>query len=232
MEMNTAVETIPRELRNWRLFSAFSDEELMLMLPRLGVEYRSVSKGETIVRMGEHADCLHLVKKGRFAEQRTMGENVVHRLGQYKSGGFFGLAAMCSSPRTSPVEVVALEDGQLLSVRLDKVLSEPRFAQLLLAAMNRELGDIAVRGLYRQDVFYGYTIREKLMTFFRAMRDKHGSDTFRVKMTQRELADYLNVDRANLSAELTRMRQEGVLTISENRMYTVSKWDLKPRGSV
>ena len=230
MNLNTETEAILRDIRNWRLFSSISDEELKLILTPLEPVYRDASEGEMIVRRGERADRLCLVTKGRFAEQRVIGESGVHRFGQYKPGGFFGLAAMCSSPRTSPVEVTALEDGQLLTVRLDKVLADPRFTRRMLEAMNRELGDIAVRGLYRQDVFYGYTIREKLMTFFRAMRDKHDSDTFRVRMTQAELADYLNVDRANLSGELARMRQEGILSVGENRMYTVFKWDVKPRG--
>ena len=63
------------------------------------------------------------------------------------------------------------------------------------------------------------------MAYFQAMRDKHGSNVFTVKMTQSELADYLKVDRTNLSTELKRLREEGILKIYDDRTYEMLSWD-------
>ena len=47
---------------------------------------------------------------------------------------------------------------------------------------------------------------------------KHaGSTTFEIPYDRQELADYLEVDRSGLSAEISKLRREGVLESEKNR---------------
>ena len=44
----------------------------------------------------------------------------------------------------------------------------------------------------------------------------------RRKMTQRQLADYLSVERSGLSLELGKMRKEGLLDFHKNQLHSHS----------
>ena len=220
---NTLSSMIIKELRGWRLFSAFSAEEIKMLAPLLEPEYHVVGGGETVISVGDKGDRLYLVKYGRFEERRIHGEEI-HGLGLYKPGGFFGLFAAGTSKR-SPVNVVAIEDGELISVKMDKALDDSRFKERLLKALFREARDLSARLAYRVDVLSPQTVREKLMVYFEAMKDKHGKSEFKISMTQGELADYIDVNRSNVSLELKRMRQEGILDIKGNRTYEILSWD-------
>ena len=216
-------KTMIQDLRSWRLFSDFSENELKELMPLLEPEYLIAAEGETVVSVGDKDDRLYLVTVGLFEEQRAHSD-IVHDIGRYKPGGFFGLYDI-EANKKSPVNVVALRDGELLAVRMDKALDEPRFRERLLRALFNETRDLCVRLTYRVDILSAKGLRNKLMVYFQAMRDKHESNAFTIKMTQGELAEYLETDRANLSGQLKRMREEGFLRISGDNTYEILSWD-------
>lgn len=225
MELGEKEKVILQQLHSWRLFSPFTEEELKDMLPLLEPEYTVVGQGETVLSVGDTVNRLYLVTLGRFEERRVHNGTEIHDIGLYKIGGMFGLYGTGSSEKTSPVNVVALDNGELLSVRLDKVSAVPMYSERLLKALYIEARDLSVRLVYRVDVLSAKRVRGKLMAYFQAMRDKHGSNVFTVKMTQSELADYLKVDRTNLSVELKRLREEGVLKMHNDKVYEILSWD-------
>ena len=225
MELEAKEKVILQQLCSWRLFSSFTEEELKDMLPLLEPEYIVVGQGETVISVGDTVNRLYLVTHGRFEERRVHNGTEIHGIGLYKVGGMFGLYGNGSSQKTSPVNVVALDNGELLSVRLDKVSAVPMYSERLLKALYNEARDLSVRLMYRVDVLSTKRVRGKLMAYFQAMRDKHGSNTFTVKMTQSELAEYLKVVRTNLSGELKRLREEGILRIYNDKTYEVLSWD-------
>ena len=61
------------------------------------------------------------------------------------------------------------------------------------------------------------TIRGRLMSYLSACAQREGSLSFAIPYNRKELADYLEVDRSCLCTELTRMRQDGLLSCERNR---------------
>ena len=55
------------------------------------------------------------------------------------------------------------------------------------------------------------TTREKLMAYLTLYAKKQGSREFDIPFDRQELADYLEVERSGLSAEISKLRAEGVL---------------------
>ncbi len=74
---------------------------------------------------------------------------------------------------------------------------------------NRILADKCVRLLYKTDVLSRQSLRDKIMTFFSIMHKKSQSESFMLKMTREQFAQYLCVNRSALSRELSRMQNEG-----------------------
>ena len=56
--------------------------------------------------------------------------------------------------------------------------------------------------------------REKLLTYLSIMEKQEGAATFEIPFDRQELADYLEVERSGLSAEISKLRAEGII---ENR---------------
>ena len=59
--------------------------------------------------------------------------------------------------------------------------------------------------------------RERLMTYLAICAKKAGADSFDVPFDRQELADYLEVDRSGLSAEISKLRAEGILESNKRR---------------
>ena len=60
------------------------------------------------------------------------------------------------------------------------------------------------------------TTREKLMTYLMLQAKKAGSNSFTVPFDRQALADYLEVDRSGLSAEISRLRKENIIKSHKN----------------
>ena len=61
------------------------------------------------------------------------------------------------------------------------------------------------------------TTREKLLSYLSQCARKAGSSTFSIPFNRQQLADYLSVDRSAMSSELSKLREEGVLSFEKNR---------------
>ena len=61
------------------------------------------------------------------------------------------------------------------------------------------------------------TTREKLLTFLSIESVKNNSKEFEISYDRQKLADYLGVERSAMSAELSKLRQEGILDTKKNK---------------
>ena len=64
------------------------------------------------------------------------------------------------------------------------------------------------------------TTKEKLMAYLLLQAKNAGSNHFTIPFDRREPADYLEVDRSGLSAEIGKLQRAGVLR-SEKRHFTL-----------
>ena len=61
------------------------------------------------------------------------------------------------------------------------------------------------------------TTWEKLMAFLLNQAKIQGSSSFTIPYDRQELADYLEVDRSGLSAEISKLRKEKIIESEKNR---------------
>ena len=61
------------------------------------------------------------------------------------------------------------------------------------------------------------TTREKLLAFLSAHAKAQGSKIFTIPYDRQALADYLGVERSAMSAELGKMKREGLLDFHKNQ---------------
>ena len=121
----------------------------------------------------------------------------------------------------SPVSVVAVTDSQVFQVDIQRVLevcpaSCPFHQQLIrnlvtiLAGKNVMLGE-KLRHLSKR------TTREKLLSYLSETAKQKNARHFVIP----ELADYLCVERSAMSAELSKLRRDGVLDYRKSEFWLI-----------
>ena len=83
---------------------------------------------------------------------------------------------------------------------------------LLLASARKNLG-LSERIMHTSPK----SIRGRLLSYFSAQAARQGSVNFSIPFNRQQLADYLEVDRSALSAELGKMKKEGLLDFWKNQ---------------
>ena len=89
---------------------------------------------------------------------------------------------------------------------------------LLLASARKNLG-LSERIMHTSPK----SIRGRLVSFFSAQAARQGSQSFSIPFNRQQLADYLEVDRSALSAELGKMKKEGLLDFWKNQFVLKTK---------
>jgi CRP-like cAMP-binding protein len=81
----------------------------------------------------------------------------------------------------------------------------------------KDLAEKTIMFHQRIDITSKRTTRDKLLAYLSFQSKKAGSKSFKIPFDRQELADYLEVDRSGLSAEISKLRNEGVLESNKNQ---------------
>ncbi len=69
------------------------------------------------------------------------------------------------------------------------------------------------------------TIRDRVLSYLSAQSREHGSAHFTIPFDRQQLADYLGVERSALSAELGKMKKEGLISFRKNEFRLMQQPD-------
>ena len=112
------------------------------------------------------------------------------------------------------------EDSKLLlidSCRITQSCSNAcGFHQQLIRNLLQIVSEKNLRFHHKLEITAKRTTREKLMSYLMAQAKQAGSDSFTIPYDRQELADFLQVERSAMSAEISKLRADGVLESKRN----------------
>lgn len=202
-------------LRKCPLFFNISDDDLDRMLHCLGAQVVSFDKKYTILAEGSVAKHIGILLTGEaqvvridYYGNRSIIENI-------RSGELFGEAFACAEAESSPVGVVALEPSDVMLIDCSHILhtcsNNCEFHQRMIFNLMKNLATKTLSFHQKLEIISKRTTREKLLAFLSICAKREGSYSFEIPFDRQELADYLEVDRSGLSAEISKLRSEGLL---------------------
>ena len=191
------------------------------MLACMGAEVKAFPRGRDVWVEGAPAGQIGVVLSGAVQVYRVdfLGNrSLIFRLGQ---GEVFGEAFACARVETVPVAVLAEEDAEILFLHASCVLHPCEkhcgHHDRLIYNLMRDLAQEAIWFHERVEITSKRTTRNKLLAYLAHMRRETGSSSFLVPFDRQALADFLEVDRSGLSAEIGKLRREGVILCEKNR---------------
>lgn len=208
-------------LINTNLFHGIREEELCSLLKCLAAREKSYKKNEIIYRAGDIVHEIGLVESGSVNIVVNFYWGNSNIFGHVEKGKIFAENYAAIPGKELICDVVAAEDCEIL------FLDFTRFASTCSNACS--FHQRVIRNLLRISALKSLSLSSRMMhTAPKSMRDKllsylseqaivNESTTFTIPFNRQQLADYLGVDRSAMSAELSRMQKDGLLTYNKNK---------------
>lgn len=203
------------------LFNGSSPDEVRAMIGCLGAREKSFPAGAYIHRMGDVITTVGLVLSGSVRVESLDVWGNASVIASCRPGDMFGESYAAVPDEPLLVNVIATEECSVLFLDLKRVLitcphacpHHSRTATNMTTAIARENLRLSRRILHVAPK----TIRGKVLAYLSDEAERAGSKAFTIPYDRQQLADYLGVNRSALSAELSKMQEEGL--ISTRRSY-------------
>ena len=214
-------------LKRTRMFAGVVEEEIESMLSCLGAKLRSYKSGEYVFRQGEHPSAIVVLAEGRLHIRNDDYWGNRSILSSVAAGEMFGEAYAASDSGALLNDVVALEDSTLIFFDVKRVLTTCpaacRFHAMVVQNMFFALSEKNRKLVQKLGHMSKRSTREKLISYLSEEAKKHSSGEFSIPFNRQQLADFLSVDRSAMSAELSKMRSEGLLEYNKNHFRLMNK---------
>ncbi|MBQ8747128.1 MAG: Crp/Fnr family transcriptional regulator [Clostridia bacterium] len=207
-------------LRECPLFSGIEEENLLRMLTCLGARVESFDKKYTVIAEGNPAKYIGIVLTGSVQIVRIdyFGNRSI--LSEIYPSELFGEAFACAEVDAIPVTVIANEPSEIMLIECAHILhtceNNCGFHQQLIFNLMKDLATKTILFHQKMEITSKRSTREKLMTYLMMYAKKVNASRFEIPFDRQELADYLEVDRSGLSAEISKLRREGILESEKN----------------
>ncbi len=214
------MDSILQILSRSRLFEGIDPDQIEAVLGCLAPVRRSYARGETILEAQTETDSFGLVLRGGVMIVQTDYWGNRNIMAVQRAGDLFAESFAAQPDMPINVRVEAAEDCEALFFNLRRVLTNcPRTCAhhrqlienllMVISNRNRQLNEKIAHISQR-------TTRRKILSYLSAQARAAGSAEFEIPFSRQQMADYLSVDRSALSAELSRLKAEGLLDYHRN----------------
>ena len=201
-------------LEKSRLFHGMTAKELSLCLDSLNAGEKEYRKEDLILHAGDKTDRIGMVLSGSVTiESNDVWGNrtVLSHVG--KSQYFAETYALLGEVLL--VDVRANEDCRILFCNIRTLLDDCKKSS---PWKEKLLKNILIISSLKNLVLSGRSFhtspkscRGRLLSYLNAIALQTGSKEFDIPFNRQQLADYLNLERTNLSKELSHMKDEGLI---------------------
>ena len=196
------------------LFKGMTDVERNTCLSSLNAHEKSYKKGSTILHAGGVTNQMGMVLSGSVTiESNDIWGNCTI-LSHVGSGQFFAETYALLPDEVMLVDVMANEDCQILFLHIGNLLSgiqtvtwsQKLYRNLLLISSHKNL-TLSGRSFHTAPK----SARGRILSYLNSVSLQKHSTEFDIPFNRQQLADYLNLERTNMSKELSRMQKEGII---------------------
>ena len=213
-------------LKKCPLFDNIEEESLIKMLSCLGAKVEFFDKKYTVFSEGSPAKYLGIVLSGSVQTVQVDYYGNRSILSDMGPSELFAEAFACAEVASLPVSVVADEPCEIMFIDCRHILHTCAngcgFHHQLIYNLMKDLATKTIMFHQRIEVTSKRSTREKLLTYLALQAKKANSNRFDIPFDRQELADYLEVERSGLSAEIGKLKKEGILDNQKNHFVLLT----------
>lgn len=208
-------------LRNCPFFAGMTDREILSVLHCVDARLSGKKANTYIFRVGDTTAAMGLVLSGSvlvMQEDLWGHRNIMAKIG---AGDFFAEPFAAIPGAVLNLSVMTSEDSEILFLNLNRLLSVCPAACEHHNRLIRNLVSVLARKilLFNEKITHmsKRTTREKLLSYLSSESIRQGSLSFEIPYDRQQLADFLCVERAAMSAELSKLQKEGLLETNRRK---------------
>ena len=198
------------------LFRDVERQELSALLGCLQARVIAVEKGAPVFLEGDAAGFIGLVLDGAVQIVRDDYYGTRSIISHAEPGELFAETYACSSTDTMPVSGYAPVRSEIMLFSCRKMLTvcsnACRFHNQLVKNLLQVVAEKNASLSQKIQFMSQKTTRQKLMAYLSDQAKRAGSPEFTIPFDRQALADFLGVERSAMSAELSKLRKDGILT--------------------
>ena len=207
-------------LTNTRLFHGIKEDEIGGLLQCLGANERKFRKDDVIFRAGSPVNEIGLVESGsvNIVVNLYWGNSII--FGHVGKGDVFAENYAAIPGKELVCDVVSCEDAKIVFLNMRNILTtcqrgcdyHNRIIQNMLRISAQKNLNMSSRMMHTASK----SLRERLLSYFSEQALEHGNSHFTIPFNRQQLAEYLGINRSAMSNELSKMRDDGLLTYHKN----------------
>ncbi|MDR2354735.1 MAG: Crp/Fnr family transcriptional regulator [Clostridiales Family XIII bacterium] len=209
-----------RIMMQTRLFGGLRPEECTFLRRISKASLRSCAAGSLFAGEGAILEFFAIVAEGTLLCEKNNYGGHVELFQHYVAGDPVGLDIVCTVTKRCPFRITCLTDALLLIFRYDALMCADALPAALYERLSVNmihfLANENIKKLYKIDVLYKRSLRERILVFLRNMEARTGESAFHIHMSRERFAQYLGVNRSSLSHELSKMRNEGLFLFKKD----------------
>lgn len=211
------------------LFRGLGEDDISDILKRAYARTKRVQTDEYILRAGDSTSEMGFVLSGSaliIQEDLWGHRNIMNHI---PKGDVFGEVFAAAPGTALNVSVVAHEDSEILFLdvnRLMKLLTTEAHGDTVIRNL---ISVLAIKTMaFNEKITHisRRSTREKLLSYLSSQALKTGSLSFSIAFNRQQLADYLCVERAAMSVELSKLQREGILSYKKNHFELKKSVDI------
>ena len=182
---------------------------------------REYAKGATVHRQHDRCVTVDLVLSGGLVAYSLSENGSAVTLFEFRENGIIGANLLFGDQDAYPLNIYAVSPCVLLHMTKRAVLEllhGPDFVMHYIRSLSTN-----AQGMNRKIAMLTQkTLRKNLLDYLTQQAGVQGSPNIRLPISKKELADYLGVQRPSLFRELKKMKDEGLIDVS-NRIIRLLK---------
>ena len=198
------------------IFKNFSIDEIIEIFSVISFYEKDYKKNDIILAENTKIEYFGIITNGKIALSNFDYFGNRNILNVFEKEDSFA-EALVSLEIQIPHEVISLTDSSIVWIEY-KSLSKSLYYQRIL---NNLLNIISTKNLIlnkKLQILSKRTTREKILEYLYNQKKALSLDSnFEINLNRNEMADYLALDRSNLSRELGKLKKEGIIDFKKNK---------------
>lgn len=208
------------------LFKTMTEEEILLCLKELRSQEKKYKKGTVIMHAGSLTERMGLVLSGSVTIESNDVCGNCTILSHVGSGQFFAETYALLPDEVMLVDVRANEDcnilfvtvGGLFKSRISSTWKDKLTRNLLMISAHKNL-TLSGRSFHTAPK----SARGRILSYLNTVSLQKHTNEFDIPFDRQQLADYLNLERTNMSKELGRMKRDGIIECRKNHFRLLER---------
>lgn len=202
------------------LFKSISEQQLFVFLDDIQASKKKYNQADLILRQGQTPNSLGILLDGSACIFRDNIYGNHEIMSMVSVGDMFAESFVCAQIEHTLVSVQAQENSLVLWMNYHRLIHFSHTTQQIRSTVIQNLLFILAQhnvALNKKlKVLSARSIQEKVLAFLQEQAGKNYSSVI-IPFNRQQMADYLGCERSALSAELSRMQKQGLITFNKNK---------------